>query len=113
MRQTASGTLESPLECRYHYVMSTITAILEPDADGTLHLPLPAELRHTKVEVTATFRAANGSAPAVSCATPEMLRQRKQALHALRAAGGLRDVVPDPVVWQREVRQDRPLPGRD
>ena len=29
--------------------MSTITAILEPDADGTLHLPLPAELRSVKV----------------------------------------------------------------
>lgn len=25
--------------------MSTITAILEADADGTLHLPLPPELR--------------------------------------------------------------------
>ena len=30
--------------------MSTITAILEPDADGTLHLPLPEELRHGKVK---------------------------------------------------------------
>jgi len=28
--------------------MNTITAILEPDADGTLHLPLPPELRHGK-----------------------------------------------------------------
>lgn len=35
--------------------MSTITAILEPDADGTLHLPLPPELRHGKVKVEATL----------------------------------------------------------
>jgi len=38
--------------------MSTITAILEPDADGTLHLPLPAELRHGKVRVEATMESA-------------------------------------------------------
>ncbi len=42
--------------------MSTITAILEPAADGTLHLPLPEELRHGKVEIVATLRAAPASA---------------------------------------------------
>jgi hypothetical protein len=42
--------------------MSTINVILEPDADGTLHLPLPPELRHVKVEVTATLKPANGDA---------------------------------------------------
>ena len=35
--------------------MSTITTILEPDADGTLHLPLPEELRHGKIRITATM----------------------------------------------------------
>ena len=35
--------------------MSTITAILEPDADGSLHLPLPEELRRGKIHVTATL----------------------------------------------------------
>jgi len=33
--------------------MSTIRAILEPDADGTLHLPLPPELRNHPIKVTA------------------------------------------------------------
>jgi hypothetical protein len=33
--------------------MSTITAILEPDADGSLHLPLPKDLRGGKVKVEA------------------------------------------------------------
>jgi hypothetical protein len=42
--------------------MSTITAILEPDPDGSLHLPLPPELRHTAVKVTATLEAADASA---------------------------------------------------
>lgn len=38
--------------------VSTITAILEPDVDGTLHLPIPAEMRSSKVEVVATLEAA-------------------------------------------------------
>ena len=84
--------------------MSTITAILEADADGTLHLPLPAELRHRKIEVTALLKAANGISPAVLRATPEMLQRRKEAFQALRASGGLRDAIPDPVAWQRELR---------
>ena len=33
--------------------MSTIKLVLEPDPDGTLHLPLPPELRHGKFMVTA------------------------------------------------------------
>lgn len=38
--------------------MSTITAILEADADGTLHLPLPTDLRQGKVRVVATLEPA-------------------------------------------------------
>lgn len=38
--------------------MSTITAILEPDPDGTLHLPVPEELRHGKIKITATLKPA-------------------------------------------------------
>ena len=93
--------------------MRTITAILEADADGTLHLPLPAELRHGKIEVTALLKAANGISSAVLRATSAMVQRRKEAFQALRASGGLRDAIPDPVAWQRELRQDRPLPGRD
>ena len=49
--------------------MSTITAILEPNADGTLHLPLPEELRHGKVKVEAKLEAANAEqkAPQPGC----------------------------------------------
>ncbi len=39
--------------------MTTITAILEADADGSVHLPLPPELRHSTVQVTATLEAAS------------------------------------------------------
>jgi hypothetical protein len=37
--------------------MSTITAVLDADPDGTLHLPLPQELRSSKVRVTATLES--------------------------------------------------------
>ena len=93
--------------------MSTITVILEAHADGTLHLPVPAELRHGKVAVTATLTAANGAASTTPRATPEMLRKREEAFKKLRELGGLRDAIPDPMAWQRELRVDRPLPGRD
>jgi len=39
--------------------MSTITAILEPDSDGCLHLPVPEELRGGKVKVVASVEAAD------------------------------------------------------
>jgi hypothetical protein len=35
--------------------MSTITTILEPQPDGSVHLQLPEPLRHGKVKVTATI----------------------------------------------------------
>jgi hypothetical protein len=76
--------------------VSTINAILEPHADGTVHLPVPPELRNGKVEVTATLRAADGAPRA----TPEMLLRRRDALRKLRELGGLRDVIPDPVAWR-------------
>lgn len=42
----------------YYPGMSTISAILEADLDGTLHLPLPEELRRGKVKVTANLESA-------------------------------------------------------
>ena len=37
----------------------------------------------------------------------------REALAALRELGGLKDVIPDPMTWQREQREERSLPGRD
>ena len=86
--------------------MSTITAILEADADGTLHLPVPQNLRRGKVKVVATLES-----------EPEAIDRptRETALAALRQlqARGTFKQITDPVAWQREIRKDRPLPGRD
>jgi hypothetical protein len=86
--------------------MSTITAILEADADGTLHLPLPAELRKSKLIVTATIQAVR---------EPNERPTKEEAVAALRKLrelGTFKDII-DPVAWQREIRKDRALPGRD
>lgn len=95
------------LEDRYALPMSTITAVLEPDADGNLHLPVPAELRHGKVRVVATLQSEPDVIPGETRETP------LAALKELRKLGGLRDLIPDPVAWQRAQRKERPLPGRD
>jgi hypothetical protein len=42
--------------------MSTITAILEPDADGTLHLPVPPAWRNQAIRVKAELEPV-GSTP--------------------------------------------------
>ena len=81
----------------YYPPMSTITAILEPDVDGTLHLPIPAEMRSAKVKVTAMLESV-GSRPS----QPEAI----EALRTLSRLGTFGDIE-DPVAWQRETREDR------
>lgn len=93
--------------------MRTFTAILDPHADGSLHLPLPAELRNCRVRVEVRLEAVDETQSIPGQATPDMLTQRKEALAALRALGGLKDLIPDPAAWQREQREERPLLGRE
>jgi len=88
--------------------MSTIMAILEPDADGTVHLPLPLDLRKSKVRVTATLEAED----AWQSDEHPLREAAMAALKRLRERGTFRDIA-DPVAWQREIRRDRPLPGRE
>jgi len=90
--------------------MSTITAILEAESDGTLHLPVPLNFQRGKVKVVATLQTEQemaGQGAEANHGTP------LEALKELRKLGGLRHVIPDPVAWQREQRKERPLPGRD
>lgn len=82
--------------------MSTIQAILEADADGSVHVPLPEELRDGKVLVIATLTKVAESAQANGAI--DFLRK-------IAMSGGLTGVK-DPMRWQREVREERPLPGR-
>ncbi len=45
-------------------------------------------------------------------APPEMIARREAALENVRKLNPYRDIT-DPLEWQREMREDRPLPGRD
>jgi hypothetical protein len=86
--------------------MNTITAVLDADPDGTLHLPLPEELRKSKVKVVATLEAARGKR---ECPTIE---EAQAALRTLRKLGTFK-AINDPMKWQRDIRKDRPLPSRE
>jgi hypothetical protein len=88
--------------------MSTITAILEADADGTLHLPLPAELRGGKIRVEAKMEAVEKSDVSEEQRKAELL----EIMERIRARNPFKDIT-DPVAWQREMREDVVLPGRE
>ncbi|CAN5701224.1 hypothetical protein BH09VER1_BH09VER1_05270 [soil metagenome] len=75
--------------------MSTVTAILEPEADGTLHLPVPEAMRHGKVEVIATLRSITAQPdPAAKLGTGilERLRKTQELLGPIAPDDGLSDV---------------------
>jgi hypothetical protein len=44
--------------------------------------------------------------------SPNRGRAMASALEALARAGGI-SAIPEPAAWQRDVRRDRPLPGRE
>lgn len=46
--------------------MSKVTAVLEPQPDGTVHLPIPENLRHGAVKVQAEVEPAEKLLPAKS-----------------------------------------------
>lgn len=90
--------------------MNTITAILEADADGTLHLPVPVELRHGKIKVEAKLEPASGEGS--DAAEAERQRRLLAIMERIRARDPFKDIK-DPVAFQREMREDVKLPGRD
>lgn len=77
--------------------------LLDADSDGSVHLPLPAELRQGQVMVSATLTKVAESVPA---------NHAIDHLRKIAARGGLKGIA-DPMRWQQEIREDRALPGRD
>ncbi|MBE2204036.1 MAG: DUF2281 domain-containing protein [Chthoniobacterales bacterium] len=45
--------------------MNIVTAILKPEADGTLHLPIPEELKSDEIKIVATLEAAPSKASSI------------------------------------------------
>ena len=68
--------------------MSTITAILEPDADGSLHLPLPAEFKHGRVMVVASLTAVADSGDEAPAHAGRVREWARRARGSVRLAAG-------------------------
>jgi hypothetical protein len=69
-----------------------------------MELDVPKEVPAGEAEVVVYLRSVQGSES-----------DGKRAVAILRRIAGrgtLREAIPDPVTWQREMRQDRVLPGR-
>lgn len=56
--------------------MSTITAILVPDADGTLHLPIPSAWRKMPIRVKAEIEPSDQASPRAKAGLWKDLPQR-------------------------------------
>jgi hypothetical protein len=102
----------------YRRTMSTVETEVEIGADGSMKLlsPLPSWVKPGRAHVVLTLADSKNGEKTMRrklIATPEMIARRKQTLEKLRALGGLTHAIPDPVAWQKELRKDALLPGRD
>ena len=95
--------------------MKTLETDIEIGADGSVKLlsPLPAWLKPGRAHVLMTVESVEDKPKRRKLtATPEMIARREAALEDVRKLNPYRDIT-DPVKWQCEMREDRPLPGRD
>ena len=96
-------------------IMNIVETDIEISADGSVKLlsPLPAWLRpgraHAVMTVTALEDSSARTQRQMPVATPEMLAKRVAAFEGLRELGGLGDMIPDPLAWQREMREESPI----
>lgn len=95
--------------------MRTLETEIEIGADGSVKLlsPLPSWLKPGGAHMLMTVESVEEKPVRRKLtATPEMIARRVAALEEVRKLNPYRDIT-DPVEWQREMREDRPLPGRD
>ena len=100
---------------RYSHGMNTLETDIEIGADGSVRLlsPLPPWLKPGRAHVLMTVESVEEKPKRGKLtASPEMIARREAALQEIRKLNPYRDIT-DPVAWQREMREDRPLPGRD
>lgn len=95
--------------------MKTLEADIEIGTDGSMRMlsPLPAWLKPGRAHVLMTVESVEEKPKRRKLtASPEMISRRVVALEEIRKLNPYREIS-DPVVWQRDIREDRPLPGRD
>jgi hypothetical protein len=86
-------------------IAQTYRAVLEGDRLEWIDAP-PQPQGRTQVEVTLVKSESEDDRRARG-------RRMARALQRAADAGGALAEITDPVAWQREIRQDRPLPGRE
>ena len=88
--------------------MTTISATATSGADGWLQLQVPEALRGQPLEIVAVLQPAK-----VADLDAPVRRQRAYAaLEQLADLGGIAGIA-EPAAWQRALRMERPLPGRE
>ncbi len=95
--------------------MKTLETDIEIGADGSMKLlsPLPAWVKPGRAHVLMTVETMEDKPKRQKLtASPEMIARREAALENVRKLDPYRDIT-DPLASQREMREDRPLPGRD
>jgi len=96
--------------------MNTLETDVEVAADGSIRLlsPMPEWLKPGRTHLLLVATEGSGSKPTkqVPTATPEMIEQRLAAFEKLRQMNPYRDLA-NPVEWQREIRHDVVIPGRE
>ena len=96
--------------------MHTLETDAEVSADGSLKLlsPLPVWLKPGRIHVmlSVTDDASPKPKRVIPTATPEMLAKRAAAFEAVRKLNPYREIT-DTAAWQREIREDVVLPGRE
>jgi len=95
--------------------MKTLETDIEIGADGSVKLlsPLPAWLKPGRAHVLMAVESVEEKPKRQKLtATPETIARRVKALEEIRKLNPYREIS-DPVEWQREMREDRPMPERD
>ena len=83
----------------YASPVSTITAVLEPDAEGYLHLAAPAELRSSKVKIVATLEAVDAARPQAGSKLKALLSSGR-TLDQATATARIAEVYEDREAWR-------------
>lgn len=88
--------------------MTTIKTVTEASPEGWLKILVPDSLRGLRLEVVAQIQPEIPGSAAGHGDRPARLRD---VMERIAQRGGIASI-PDPAIWQREIRADRPLPGR-
>ena len=96
----------------FYYSVMQPHILTIPDDENYRQLVRLAEAVGLQVDADGLVSKAESRA-AIHALRPNLTEAEQQQHLAVLARGGNGHSIADPVAWQREIRQDRPLPGRN